>query len=141
MPSLLHCVARLGRAPVGCEHGLAELLISNHMSNGSSTLRPPPRGKNPECNNGNSCFGCGARHGYSADWLEEDEFIKWYHPTGRGNWCKCYHLLHKASFKEFAEKKDLRKWQLDSPSHDAEFKAAHAEYVACRKGGRSVETR
>ena len=75
------------------------------------------------------------RFSTSADWLEEDEFIKWGHPTGRGNWCRSCHLLHKASFKEFPEKKDLRKWQLDSPSHDAEFKAAHKAYVTVRRAG------
>ena len=124
-------------------HGLAERplvastawpSVSNHMSSGA-ILRMPPIGKNPERDDGNLCFGCGARHGYSADWLEEDHFINWAHPTGRGNWCRSCHLLHKASFKEFPEKKDLRKWQLDSPSHDAEFKAAHAAYVSVRRGG------
>ena len=124
-------------------HGLAERplvastawpSVSNHMSSGA-ILRMPPIGKNPERDDGNLCFGCGARHGYSADWLEEDHFINWAHSTGRGNWCRCCHLLHKASFKEFPEKKDLRKWQLDSPSHDAEFKAAHAAYVSVRRGG------
>ena len=114
------------------------------MSSGTSRLRIPPKGKNPERDDGNLCFGCGARYGYSADWLEEDEFIRWYHPTGRGNWCKCCHLLHKASFKEYADKKELRRWQLDSPANDAEFKAAHAEYVACRRGeerGNPMSTR
>ena len=135
VPSLLHFIARLGRASVGCEHGLAELLISNHMSSGSSTLRSPPRGKKAEHQNGNLCFGCGVQHGHSADWIEEDEFIKLSHPIGRGNWCLCCHLLHKASFKEYADKKELRRWQLDSPANDAEFKAAHAEYVAVRRGG------
>ena len=124
-------------------HGLAERplvastawpSVSNHMSSGA-ILRMPPIGKNPERDDGNLCFGCGARHGYSADWLEEDNFINWAHPSGRGNWCRCCHLLHKASFKEFPEKKDLRKWQLDNPSHEAEFKAAHAAYVSVRRGG------
>ena len=47
----------------------------------------PPIGKNPERDDGNLCFGCGARHGYSADWLEEDHFINWAHSTGRGELC------------------------------------------------------
>ena len=121
-------------------HGLAERplvastawpSVSNHMSSGASSLRMPPKGKNPERDDGNLCFGCGARHGYSADWLEEDHFINWAHPTGRGNWCRSCHLLHKASFKEFPEKKDLRKWQLDSP-HNIGVKDGFAHGMAKR---------